>query len=62
MKCPSCGLSVIGVLRNFSPRRKTADVEIHHHEDAKRWNLGAQTRVCRLRMSFRKSQKLMASL
>jgi len=62
MNCPKCKKEVIAILRNWGTRRKMATIEVHHHEDAKRWNLGAATRVCTIRMTFERSQKLMEAL
>lgn len=56
--CPKCRKSVLGIGRSFGGRRKLVTVEVHHHEDAKRFNAGAATRVCKIKMTFRDSQAL----
>jgi hypothetical protein len=53
---------ILVIMRHFKSRGKMASLEIHHHEDAKRWNLGAKTRVCKMRMTFDNSQRLMKKL
>lgn len=62
MKCPKCRKIVLMITRHFKARGKIAKLEIHHDEDAKRWNLGAATRVCNIRVSFEESQDLMRNM
>lgn len=62
MKCPKCGKSVLAIMRDWGTHRRMATLEIHHHEDAKRWDHGARTRLCKVRMTFERSQRLMEAL
>jgi len=56
--CPKCRLPVLGIGRKFGGRRKLVAVEVHHEEDAKRAAVGAETRVCKIQMTFGDSQAL----
>jgi hypothetical protein len=56
--CPKCKKSVLGIGRSFGRGRKLVTVEVHHHEDAERYNHGAATRVCKFKMTWSDSQEL----
>lgn len=56
--CPKCRKTVLGIGRSFGGRRKLVSVEVHHEEDAKRWDAGAPTRTCKMKMTWGDSQVL----
>ena len=59
VRCPKCRRSVLGIGRSFGGRRKLVSVEVHHHEDARRWSLGGHgMKLCKLKMTFEASQRL----
>lgn len=60
--CPKCKKSVLGIGRSFGGRKTLVTVEVHHHEDAKRFAAGAQTRVCTFKMNWKDSQELANSV
>jgi hypothetical protein len=62
MECPKCGKTVLLITRNWGTKRRWTTVEIHHHEDARRYEVGAPPRICVVRMSFVQSQKLIDKL
>ena len=44
--CPKCKKSVLGIGRSWRGGSKLVTVEVHHHEDAKRYALGQPAAVC----------------
>lgn len=56
--CPKCKKSVLGISRHFGGGKKLVEVEVHHHEDAQRFNAGATPRPCKFKMTFKDSQAL----
>ena len=56
--CPKCRKPVLGIGRSFGGRRKLVSVDIHHVEDARRYDAGAPTRVCKIKMTWSDSQEL----
>ena len=60
--CPKCKKSILGIDRHFGGKTKLVEVEVHHHDDAARYNAGHPTATCKFKMTWKDSQDLANSI